>query len=107
MKDINLKLNQYVVYAIYVFCALTLLNTCSSRSANSENRKLRKELEATNNKIDSLADVSATREEIEMISNKVMFDFLIYEDDIDKKKASLSDVKTKIDRIEKELKNKK
>jgi len=103
MKDINLKLNQYVVYAIYVFCALTLLNTCSTRSANSENRKLRKELEATNNKIDSLA----SREEIEMISNKVMFDFLIYEDDVDKNKASLSDIKTKIDRIEKELKNKK
>jgi hypothetical protein len=103
MKDINLKLNQYVVYAIYVFCALTLLNTCSTRSANSENRKLRKELEATNNKIDSLA----SREEIEMISNRVMFDFLIYEDDVDKNKASLSDIKTKIDRIEKELKNKK
>jgi hypothetical protein len=103
MKDINLKLNQYVVYAIYVFCALTLLNTCSTRSANSENRKLRKELEATNYKIDSLA----SREEIEMISNKVMFDFLIYEDDVDKNKASLSDIKTKIDRIEKELKNKK
>ena len=103
MKDINLKLNQYVVYAIYVFCALTLLNTCSTRSANSENRKLRKELEATNYKIDSLA----SREEIEMISNKVMFDFLIYEDDVDKNTASLSDIKTKIDRIEKELKNKK
>ena len=103
MKYINLKINQYVVYAIYVFCALTLLNTCSTRSANSENRKLRKELEATNYKIDSLA----SREEIEMISNKVMFDFLIYEDDVDKNKASLSDIKTKIDRIEKELKNKK
>lgn len=103
MKDINLKLNQYVVYAIYIFCALTLLNTCSTRSANSENRKLRKELEATNNKIDSLA----SREEIEMISNKVMFDFLIYEDDIDNKRASLSDIRNKIDKVEKELKNKK
>lgn len=102
MKDINLKLNQYVVYAIYIFCALTLLNTCSTRSANSENRKLRKELEATNNKIDSLA----SREEIEMISNKVMFDFLIYEDDIDNKRASLSDIRNKIDKVEKELKNK-
>jgi archaellum component FlaC len=103
MKDLNIKLNQYVVYAIYIFCLLTLINTCSVRSANSENRKLRKELEQTNNKIDSLA----SREEIQMISNKVMFDFLLYEDDIDNKKASLSDIRTKIDQIEKELKKTK
>jgi archaellum component FlaC len=33
-----------------------------------------------------------------------MFEFLIYEDDIDNKKASLSDIKNKIDELEKKTK---
>jgi len=33
-----------------------------------------------------------------------MFEFLLYEDDIDNKKASLSDIKNKIDELEKKMK---
>jgi hypothetical protein len=108
MENINLKLNQYVVYIIYALAAFTLLNTCSTRSANSENRKLRKELAATNAEIDSLymlLDEKASKGDIQKISNKTMFDFLMYEDDLDKKKTSLSDIKGRLDAMEKQLKD--
>lgn len=85
-----------IVLAIAI---LTLFKSCGdSRELN----KLKKELETTNAKLENFA----TKEEVEIISNKTMFDFLLYEDDIDKKKASLSDIKNKIDELEKKLNSK-
>lgn len=84
---------------VLVIAILTLFKSCGdSREIN----KLKKELEVTNNKLDKFA----TKEQVEIISNKTMFDFLLYEDDIDKKKASLSDIKNKIDELEKKLSTK-
>lgn len=106
MEKINLKLNQYLVYVIYILAAFTLLNTCSSRTANSENRKLRKELTATNAEIDSLyqlLDEKASKNDIQRISNKTMFEFLLFEDDLDRKKMSLSEIKNRIETLEAEL----
>lgn len=106
MDKINIKLNQYVVYAVYVIAAFTLLNTCGNRGANKENMKLRKELTATNAEIDSLyslLDQKASKADIQRISNKTMFEFLLYEDDLDRKKTSLSDIRTRIEALEAEL----
>ena len=84
---------------VLVVAILSLFKSCGdSRELN----KLKKELEATNAKIDEFA----TKEEVEIISNKVMFDFLLYEDDLDKKKASLSDIKNKVDELQKKLEKK-
>ena len=38
-----------------------------------------------------------TEDEVRAQLNQVMFNYLIYEDDLDKRKISLSDIKTKID----------
>jgi hypothetical protein len=46
--------------------------------------------------LDSLKKSQVTEQEIKQNMNAVMFDFLIYEDDFDKGKASLSDIKSKI-----------
>ena len=43
-----------------------------------------------------------TSDEVETQMNHVMFEYLIYEDDLDKGKISLSDIKNKIDENSKE-----
>jgi len=76
---------------VLVLALLSLLKSCGD---SRELQKLRKEVEV-------VKEQSASEEEIELLQNKVMFEFLIYEDDIDNKKASLSDIKNKIDELEK------
>lgn len=76
---------------VLVLALLSLLKSCGD---SRELQKLRKEVEV-------VKEQSASKDEIELLQNKVMFEFLIYEDDIDNKKASLSDIKNKIDELEK------
>lgn len=84
---------------VLIVAILTLFKSCGD---SREVSKLRKELELTNQKMEKFA----TKEEVEIISSKTMFDFLLYEDDLDKKKTSLSDIKNKLDELQKKLDNK-
>lgn len=84
---------------VLVITILTLFKSCGD---SREVSKLRKELEVANQKIEKFA----TKEEVEIISSKTMFDFLMYEDDLDKKKTSLSDIKNKVDELQKKLDSK-
>jgi hypothetical protein len=63
-----------------------------------------RELSKLRTEVQTLKETQATQEEIELTQNKVMFEFLIYEDDIDNKRASLSDIKNKVNEFEKKLK---
>jgi hypothetical protein len=47
---------------------------------------------------DSIKNETATREEIRLEMNKALFDFLIYETDLDNGKSSLSEIRSKIDK---------
>lgn len=82
-----------------IVLVLTILTFFKSCGDSREINKLKKELEVTNLKMKELA----TKEQVEIISNKTMFDFLLYEDDLDKKKTSLSDIKNKVDELQKKL----
>ena len=62
---------------------------------NSEINKIKKE----NAKISALLDSSVTKKEMKHEMRQVMFEFLIFEDDFDKGKASLSDIKNKIESV--------
>lgn len=84
---------------VLIITVLTLFKSCGD---SREVAKLRKELELANTKMNQFA----TKEEVEIISSKTMFDFLLYEDDLDKKKTSLSDIKNKVDELQKKLDNK-
>jgi len=81
---------------VLVIAVLSFFKSCGD---SRELQKLRKEVEV-------VKEQSASKEEIELLQNKVMFEFLIYEDDIDNKKASLSDIKNKVDELEKKLNSK-
>jgi hypothetical protein len=70
--------------------AIILFRQCG---VNSEINKIKKE----NAKISALLDSSVTKKEMKHEMRQVMFEFLIFEDDFDKGKASLSDIKNKIE----------
>lgn len=91
MKEF-IKKNFTIIVLIIV--VLTFFKSCGDS----------RELSKLRNEVQVLRETQATQEEIELIQNKVMFEFLLYEDDIDNKKASLSDIKNKIDEFEKKMK---
>lgn len=72
-----------------ILCLLILLRQCG---VNRDIDRAEKNIKSIQQKVDSLPSQS----QVEYTMNKVMFDFLIYEDDFDKGKTSLSDIKQKI-----------
>jgi hypothetical protein len=96
METIKNFIKKNFTVIVMILAVLTFFKSCGD---SRELQKLRKEVQV-------MKESQATREDIELISNKVMFQFLLYEDDVDKNKASLSDIKNKVDEIETKL-NKK
>jgi hypothetical protein len=88
------KLKQRYWEITLVFCALLFLGQCNtSRKISS----LNKENTILKAKVDSLQQPLNDKQTKDLVQS-VMFDFLIFEDDLDKGKTSLTDIKTKIER---------
>lgn len=85
------KIKQNSSYILMVLGIIILFRQCG---VNRDIDRIEKSLKSVNNNMDSL-DIP-TREEIKTEINEAMFNFLIYEDDFDKGRASLSDIKSKI-----------
>ena len=64
--------------------------------------KIEKNVKVITVKIDSVQNTMVTRDQVKYEMDQTMFNFLIYEDDFDKGKSSLSDIKNKINRSETE-----
>jgi len=79
-------------FTIIVLCLLVIVffRQCG---VNSEISKIKKENAIISANIDSMV----TKEEMKKEMRQVMYEFLIYEDDFDKGKVSLSDLKNRID----------
>jgi hypothetical protein len=90
MKTLE-KIKEYSWIILTVFILLILMKQCST---NRDIDRMEKSIKSINGKLDSLD--FASKEEIKKEINEAMFNFLIYEDDFDKGKASLSDIKSKI-----------
>jgi hypothetical protein len=58
--------------------------------------RIEKNIKVLTYNVDSLQKSQMSKQEVKQTMNEVMFDFLIYEDDFDKGKSSLSDIKSKI-----------
>jgi hypothetical protein len=58
--------------------------------------KIEKNVKVITVKIDSVQNTMVTRDQVKYEMDQTMFNFLIYEDDFDKGKSSLSDIKNKI-----------
>jgi hypothetical protein len=90
MKTIE-KIKNYSWAITLILVFFMLLRQCG---VNRDIDRIEKSVKSINNKVDSL--VIPTKEDIRNEMNETMFNFLIYEDDFDKGKASLSDIKSKI-----------
>jgi hypothetical protein len=83
------KIKDNFTIIVLVLLVIVFFRQCG---VNSEINKIKKE----NAKISVLLDSSVTKKEMKHEMRQVMFEFLIYEDDFDKGKASLSDIQNKI-----------
>lgn len=100
MKIVSfLKLHAWKVAAI-LFALLFLSKGCTNNKITNLDKKYEENTARLEKKVDSLqgivskvASAKQVRDEME----RVMFDYLIYEDDIDKGKTSLSEIKNKIE----------
>ena len=90
MKAIE-KIKNYSWAITLILVLFVLLRQCG---VNRDIDRMEKSIKSINNRADSL--VIPTKEDIRNEMNETMFNFLIYEDDFDKGKASLSDIKSKI-----------
>jgi hypothetical protein len=90
MKAIE-KIKNYSWAITLILVLFILLRQCG---VNRDIDRMEKSIKSINGKVDSLYVPST--EEIRKEMNETMFNFLIYEDDFDKGKASLSDIKSKI-----------
>jgi hypothetical protein len=90
MKAIE-KIKNYSWAITLVLCLFVSLRQCG---VNRDIDRMEKSIKSINGKIDSLQVPS--KEEIRKEMNETMFNFLIYEDDFDKGKTSLSEIETKI-----------
>jgi len=93
MKTIE-KIKNYSWAITLVLVLFVLLRQCG---VNRDVDRIEKSVKSINSKVDSL--VIPTKEDVRKEMNETMFNFLIYEDDFDKGKASLSDIKSKINNV--------
>jgi hypothetical protein len=81
---------------LLIFGVLFFIQQCST-SRKSE--KAYKQAKLTQETLDSLLkNGPVNAEQVKHISQQTMFEFLIYEEDVDKGRTSLSDIKNKIEK---------
>ena len=82
------------------FLLLFLGKGCTNNKVSNLEKEYEKNTTTLTNRVDSLTLIVskfATEKQVRDQMEKVMLDFLIYEDDLDKNKTSLSQIKNKIE----------
>ena len=93
MKTLE-KIKEYS-WAITLFLLLVVfLKQCG---VNREVDRIDKEIKKITQSTDSIQESLITKDQMDNALKQNMFNFLIYEDDFDKGKNSLSDIKSKIE----------
>jgi hypothetical protein len=90
------KIKDNFQYIVLGFLVIVFFRQCG---VNRDIDRIEKENKKLSAQIDSSSVVSKIELRKEM--RQVMFEFLIYEDDFDKKKTSLSEIKSRIENSEK------
>lgn len=96
MKQILLWMEKSAIPIILVLSILTFFRSCSTGATVN---KLEKQV----TKVDSLVSTGSTlsQREVDSIVKSRLYDFLIFEEDLDRGKTSLSDIRLKISGNEK------
>jgi hypothetical protein len=90
------KVKDNFQYIVLGFLVLVFFRQCG---VNNEISRIKKESRVYNQEITAKLDSinTLTKDEMRHEMEQVMFQFLIYEDDFDKKRVSLSEIKNKIE----------
>jgi low affinity Fe/Cu permease len=91
----KIKANYWAILLLLML--VILLRQCGIRR---DIDRIEKNVKTVTEKTDSIQNTMVTREQVKYEMNESMFNFLIYEDDFDKGRASLSDIKNKINTSE-------
>jgi hypothetical protein len=95
--NIKLLIDTYKYYIIIFFLVLTLFKSCSISSDLDNHRKQsKKTIDSISFILSEVRDSIPTKEFIVRSNNTLLYDFLVYEDDIDKKKITFSDIKLRL-----------
>lgn len=95
----TIKIWSWQILAV-LFFVLFLGKGCTSTKISKTNKnidEMHAEIDSLKNEISKLRDQSITRKDLKDEMEVVMLDFLIYEDDLDRGKTSLSQIKNKIE----------
>lgn len=97
MKSINEFLNKWGNLILVFLVLIITMKTCGISSTTSDNSDQVKEL---NSKVDSLGqelksfkENTASKEELDVMQDEMMYDFLLYEKELDDGKITLTQVK--------------
>lgn len=93
LQQIRKFVDSYGVLILLALCAIMFFRTCSTASSVTKIEK----------KVDELQNSSSTvsKSEVDSIVKTRLYDFLIFEEDLDRGKTSLSDIRLKITKDEK------
>ncbi len=92
----KLKNNYWIVSLVFIAIML-IMNTCQNSKMNS----LQKKTDECNYKLNKLQDSLSklpTKEVMKKELEQNMYKFLIFEEDVDKKKVSLSEIQMKLEK---------
>jgi peptidoglycan hydrolase CwlO-like protein len=95
----TVKIWSWQILAI-MFFLLFLGKGCTSTKISKTNKnidEMHSEIDSLNTEISKIRNQSITRKDLKDEMERVMLDFLIYEDDLDRGKTSLSQIKNKIE----------
>lgn len=90
------KIKDNIHFIVLGFLVIVFLRQCG---VNNDIDRIEKQTKQISAKLDSINTL--TKPEIRKEMRQIMFEFLIYEDDFDKRKISLSEIKGKLDSSEK------
>ena len=91
------KIIKYVIPAMAFFLLLCFFQTCGTKGKITDVKKQNIELHHTVDSLHNVVNSLPTHGDVDYIMEQVMYKYLIYEDDLDKGKISLSEIKNRID----------
>ena len=91
------KIIKYVIPLIAFFTLLCFFQTCGSKGKVHDVKLQVESLQKTVDSLHVILNTKPSSEDVEYKMEQIMYKFLIYEDDLDKGKVSLSEIKNRID----------
>jgi len=85
-------------HSVVIMIGIMVLLYFKQCGVNREVSKLKKDVEHLQVLTDSIRVETATREEIRTEIRESLFDFLIYESDLDNRKTTLTDIRQKVEK---------